>query len=38
MRKPLILPPAPIADLVARIEAVRGVTLAPAKDKRHANP
>lgn len=35
MRKPLI-PPASIAALVAEIESKRGVTLAPAKDSRHA--
>lgn len=37
MRKPLILPPLPIADIVRAIETARGVTLAPMKDKRHAN-
>ena len=38
MRKPLILPPPPIAAVVRRIEESRGVTLAPEKGKRHANP
>lgn len=37
MRKPLILPPLPIADVVKRIEESRGVTLAPMKGQRHAN-
>jgi hypothetical protein len=38
MRKPLSIPPAPIGALVVAIETARGVSLAPMKDKRHANP
>lgn len=37
MRKPLVLPPLPLADIVKAIETRRGVTLAPMKGARHAN-
>lgn len=31
------IPPAPIADIVARVESQWRVTLAPMKESRHAN-
>lgn len=37
MKQSLILPPLPIAAIVAAIESRRGVTLAPLKESRRAH-
>jgi len=36
--RPNLIPAGTIADIVAKIETARGVTLAPMKGTRHANP